>query len=105
MAGQHKHLRLCRQACLGYYQRWYFGDFHFPVLADTLQKAVKRVGAEKMHRNHQRRLERMQDVDHAIEVNRVRAIDRHQHDIDATDLVELLLRERVMQMAEMSDAQ
>jgi hypothetical protein len=32
-------------------------------------------------------------------------VHRHHHDIDAADLIELLLRERVVQMAEMRDAQ
>ena len=58
-----------------------------------------------MHRDHQRRLQRGQHLDHAFEVERRAAVDRHQHDIDAADLVELLLVERVMQMAEMRDAQ
>jgi len=58
-----------------------------------------------MHRDHQRRFQRDQHLDHAFEIERVGAVDRHQHDIDAADLVQLLLRQRVMQVAEMRDAQ
>ena len=58
-----------------------------------------------MHRDHQRRIERGEHLDHAFKIERVAAIDRHQHNIDPADLVELLLGQRVMQVAEMRDAQ
>ena len=85
--------------------RGHFGALDVPVLADALQEAVERVAREEVHRDHQRRLQRGQHLDHAFEVERRAAVDRHQHDVDAADLVELLLRQRVMQMAEMRDAQ
>ncbi len=70
-----------------------------------VQEAVERKGAEIMHRDHQRRLQRMQHLDHAVEIERKIAVHRHHHHVDAADFVELLLRQRVVQMAEMGDAQ
>ena len=56
-----------------------------------------------MHGNHQRRLQRREHLDHAFEIKRQVAIDRHHYRVDAADIVELLLIERVMQMPEMGD--
>src|SRR6476659_7480352 len=105
MAWQHKHFRLCREGCLGYHQRWYFRDFNVPLLPDALEKPVERISAEIVHRNHQRCLERVQHLNHPVEIERVGPVARHQHDIDPADLVELRLRQRVMEMAEMRDTQ
>ena len=60
---------------------------------------------EKMHRDDDLRFQRGENFHHAIEIERVVAVDRRHHHVDAADLVELLLGERVMQMAEMGDAQ
>ena len=81
-------------------------DLDLPFqFARAVEEAVERVDAEEVHRDHQRRLERLQHLDHAVGVERHRAVDRHEHGIEAADLVELLLVERVVQMAEMADAQ
>src|SRR3974390_1815294 len=47
----------------------------------------------------------MMQFEHAVEGECEVPIHRHQYHVDATDLIELLLRERVMQMAEVRDAQ
>ena len=57
-----------------------------------------------MHRDDQRRLQRSEHLHHAVEVEGVIAVDRRHDHVDAPNLVELLLRERVMKMPEMSDA-
>jgi len=58
-----------------------------------------------VHRDDQRRLERGQHFHHAVEIKRITAVDgRHDH-VHAADLVKLLLRQRMMQMSEMRDAQ
>ncbi len=62
------------------------------------------VSVPKKNRDDQRRLERGEHFHHAVEVERVITVDRRHDHVDAADGVELLLRQGVMQMAEMSDA-
>ncbi len=58
-----------------------------------------------MHGDYLRRLERLEHFHHSFEIKGVAAVDRDEHNVDAADLVELLLGERVVKMAEMGDAQ
>ena len=57
-----------------------------------------------MHGYHLRRLERLQDLDHPLEIEGVAAVDRYEHNVNPPDLVELLLGQSVVQVAEMGDA-
>ena len=82
-----------------------FGPLDRPLLPRAVEKAAQRVRVEKVHRNDQRRLERGEHLHHAVEVERETAVDRRHHHVEPADVVKLLLREGVMQMAEMGDAQ
>jgi hypothetical protein len=58
-----------------------------------------------MHRDDQRRLHRRQHVHDAVEIERVEAVDRRHDHVGMADLVELLLGQRMVQVAQMNDAQ
>ena len=96
MPRQHQDLRLCRQVRFREHERRRLARFDVPLLLHAVEKSVERVDAEVVHRDRQRRLERVQHLDHAVEIEGVTAVDRRQHHIDAADVVELLLDERVV---------
>jgi hypothetical protein len=58
-----------------------------------------------VHRQHEARAQRLQHLDHSVGVERIAAVDRHQHHVDAAKLSEMLGRERVMQVTQVGDAE
>jgi hypothetical protein len=47
------------------------------MLPCPLEEALQRKGAEEVHRDHLRRLERLQHFHHALEIERHIAVDRY----------------------------
>ena len=81
------------------------GKFDVELFPRTVEESFQRERAKEMHWNQKRRFERLHHLEHAVDIERIGAVDRNHHHIDAADLVELLLVQRVMQMAEMRDAE
>ena len=97
----------CRQRGLRHHER----RDRPPCSTSTVQfwraRSRKRASVnwtEIVHRDDQRRLERCSTSIMPSRSSVIVAVDRRHHDVDAADLVELLLRQRVMQMPEMGDA-
>src|SRR6516165_8353600 len=105
MPRQHGHFGRGGKRRLGDQDRGDFACFHLPVLPRPVEKMLQRVHAEEMHGDYLRRLERLEHFDHSFEIKGIAAVDRDKHNVDAADLVELLLGERMMKVTEMGDAQ
>ena len=73
--------------------------------SDLCQKFVEGGLREDVHRNDDFRPDLAQDFNHVVLVECPGAVDRHHDDVDRPEFGEVGLRQRVMQMAEMGDAQ
>ena len=73
-----------------------------PALAKNLSKARLR---EDVHRDDELRPDLAQHLDHLLLVQRIGAVDRHHHDIDRAEFGKMRLCQRVVQVAQMRDAQ
>ena len=101
---QHQHLGLARQRCLRDDDGCLAGGLDREVVADLIEEAVERIGVEVVHGQDQSRPQRLHHLHRAGDIHGVAAVDRHHHDVELADLGDLLVGQRVMQVAEMADA-
>ena len=72
------------------------------------RRATKRASvdcAEIVHRDDQRRVDLAEHRDHVVDIERVAAVDRDEHHVDPAQRVEVVLGQRVVEVAEMGDAE
>ena len=101
---QHQHLGLGGQRGLRDDDGGLVAALDGEVGADALQEAVERIGVEVVHRQDQPGAQGFQHLHHAGHVHGVAAVDRHHHHVELADLGDLLVGQRVVQVAQVADA-
>src|SRR5262249_32404588 len=105
MPRQYEEFSLIRQRRLRHHKGRGFGEFDLVLAIHALEERAQREGAEVVHRHHQWCLYGLYHLHHTFQIHRKAAVYGDKQNVDVAYIVELLLRQGVVKMTQMSDAQ
>src|SRR6185295_16074962 len=101
---QYDHFWLRRKLCAAEHDHGRLVELDRINVANAIDEALQRARSENVHGDYDAWLDLRDHFDHAVDTERVAAVDRHQHYIDTHELIEMLLCQRMVQMFKMCDA-